>query len=582
MPRGVPKFSKKEAEALEARVLSDFDLYAPEKLKIQTIEGKLEPFRLNTPQKILGQIIRHIRSRGKRVRIVVLKARREGVSTFTEGRFFWHTSLKQNRYAVCITHEPEATDFLFKMTKRYYNNIPAKERPKTKFNNASLLEFAGLDSAFRVATAEKADFGSGQLIHYAHLSECAKWPAAKQTSILTSLLQCVPDEDDTEIIFESTAKGVGGEFYARYWACRYRYSVVLKDGTPKIQMSINRDADENNDYCSVFFPWFIFTKYKEKPPKGFEKTEAEKLLVATHNVSDAQLYWRRGAIVNKCNGSLDTFAQEYPATDLEAFLSSGRPVFDVKKLILWMKDAKPATTRYECQLSTGNWIVADEGPLRVWEEPKPDRAYIIGADVAEGILVGGSDGKDKYDFSVADVIDHLTGDQVAQWHGKIDPLTFGRILFYLAIRYNYAWIGPERNNHGISTVGELADMGYKKIYCETIPEPPNKTRKRYGWLTSKKTKPLIIDNLLDSINDENGHGLRCKETMAEMLTFKHQDDGKMIAEEGMHDDRVISLAIARYLKNTLRTPRMMFKDGKPTYAHQGGASVRKPPAAAWT
>ncbi|MEO2054736.1 MAG: hypothetical protein ABGX83_05495 [Nitrospira sp.] len=582
MPKGVPKFSKKEAEELEARVLLDFDLYAPEKLKIQTVEGKLESFQLNAPQKILGRIIRHIKSQGRLTRLVILKARREGVSTFTEGRFFWHTTLKSNRYAVCITHEPEATDFLFKMTKRYYDNLPSKERPKTKYNNKSLLEFDGLDSAFRVATAEKADFGSGQLVHYAHLSEVAKWPATKQKSILDSLLQCIPDEEDTEIIFESTAKGVGGEFYARYWACRYRYEVVLKEGKPNLQLAIDKDADVDNEYSSVFFPWFIFPKYYEKPPKGFTLTKEEKELVVLHGVNEGQLYWRRRTIQNKCSGNVNTFHQEYPGTPMEAFLSSGRPVFDVKKLVLWMKIAKPSKTRYECQLSTGNWIVAEEGPLRVWQEPKPARAYIIGADVAEGILVGGSDGKDKYDFSCADVVDHLTGDQVAQWHGKIDPRTFGRILFYLAIRYNYAWIGPERNNHGISTVGELSELGYKKLYLEMIPEPPNKPRQRFGWLTSKKTKPLIIDNLLDSLSDENGHGLICKETMAEMLTFKHKDDGKMMAEEGMHDDRVMSLAIARYLVLKLPTPRMMFKGGEPTFSHQGSSSSQKPPTAAWT
>ncbi|MFQ5730021.1 MAG: hypothetical protein ACE5GN_06640, partial [Waddliaceae bacterium] len=359
MPRGKPKFSKKEAEELEARVLADFDLYAPEKLKIQTMEGKLESFNLNTPQKILGQIIRL-------VRIVILKARREGISTYTEGRFYWHTSLKANRYAVCITHDPQTTDFLFKMTKRYYDNISEKERPKTKFNRSDLLEFAGLDSAFRVATASKTDFASGQLVHYAHFSEVAKWPSEKQTSLLNSLLPCIPPDEDTEIIFESTAKGIGGEFYTRYWACRYRYEVVLKDGKSAIKMSINKDAHASNAYSSIFFPWFVFPKYYKKAPKEFKKTKEEKELAVLYGVNDGQLNWRRDAIENICKGSVTIFHQEFPSYPMEAFLSSGRPVFDVKKILLWIKESKPAQINYECQLSTGQWVASAEGALKVW------------------------------------------------------------------------------------------------------------------------------------------------------------------------------------------------------------------------
>ena len=105
-----------------AELYQDFELYSQKALKIQTMEGTLSPFALNICQKIILDIIDHIRKDGRLVRMVILKARREGVSTLTTGRFYWRTSMESNRYAVCVTHEPDATDFLFKMIKRYHYN----------------------------------------------------------------------------------------------------------------------------------------------------------------------------------------------------------------------------------------------------------------------------------------------------------------------------------------------------------------------------------------------------------------------------------------------------------------------------
>ena len=81
-----------------------------------------------------------------------------------------------------MTHEPEATDTLFKMVKRFYNWTPAWLRPETLYNNTKLLEFNNKDGKglgkllFVWRQREKADFGSGQLVHFAHLSEVGKWP----------------------------------------------------------------------------------------------------------------------------------------------------------------------------------------------------------------------------------------------------------------------------------------------------------------------------------------------------------------------------------------------------------------------
>ena len=231
----------------------------------------------------------------------------------------------------------------------------------------------------------------------------------------------------------------------------------------------------------------------------------------------------------------------------EAFLASGRTVFDPIKVNLLKKSAPKPIARYDCLTSIGQWLTKQDGLLRVWEEPVPGRAYIIGADVAEGLIHG--------DFSCADVIEHLTGKQVAQWHGHIDPDLYATVLYWLGVRYNTAWLAVERNNHGISTLTELNKSRYPLLYVEMIPEPPGKPRKRFGWLTNRSTKPLCIDNLV-SILREYKHGIQSEQTFGEMLTYILNEDGSMGAQEGLNDDRVMSLAIAHQVRRILPLPAM--------------------------
>lgn len=556
-------------------ISEDFPSYAKRLLKVQTPNAEVVQFALNGPQQILHRIVDEIISPNRLIRLVALKARRMGFSTYFSGRFFKSTSNKANHYAIQITHEPDATDFLFKMVKRFYNLIPKAFRPETLYNNARLLEFnnaegTGLNSAFRVATAGKDDLGSGQLIHFAHLSETSKWAQHNIKSLLTSLLQCIPDKEGTEIVFESTAKGIGGEFYDRFWGSRFRVFIKKLDlsnigGDPGrkltaeemvkcavIEEQVNESASEDNIYTSVFLPWFCFEEYQLPVPEGFILTEKEEETRSKHGLTMGQMMWRRNAIANKCDGSIDIFNQEYPATARLAFVGSGRPVFDVMKLMHQMDAAPEPIARYE--LHAGNWAAVPVGRLKVWEEPKSGGDYIISADVAEGLVSG--------DCSSADVIDHRTGKQVAQWHGRIDQdniLEFADILFALGRRYNMALLAPERNNHGLGIVQNLYAMRYPRLYCEMVPDPPNKPRKRYGWVTSRSTRPLIIDNLIKEVT-EGDHGIHCRETFDEMMSFKVQDNGKLEADTGCYDDRVISIAIAKYLRQTESLPSMRHMD----------------------
>jgi hypothetical protein len=516
------------------------------------------------------------------IRFVILKARREGLSTWVSGRFFWRTTTNANRYAMIITHEPEATDFIFNMHKRFYKHLPPELKPEERYNNKKMLEFnndigTGLDSAVRVGTAGKEDLGSSQLIHYLHLSELAKYQRHLCTNLLLSLFQCVPTTPDSAIIMESTAKGVGGEFYDRYWDSRYRYVFYLdKDGQPQFRVEVNELAPADNEFASIFIPWFVFDEYRMPPKPDFVRTEEEEELARMHGLTNDRLQWRRWCLENQCKGQTDLFNQEYPTIDMDAFISGSNNLFDIKQLTEQVHLAPLPKTRYTLQPGLFNWMTDKDGLLKVWKEPIPGHQYTIGGDVSEGFT--------KSDFSCLDVVDNATGEQVAQWHGKVAPDQLAYVAFHLGTRYNRALLAVERNDPGRSVIDKLTYLNYGNIYVERIIDPPNKPRKRYGWLTTQKSKPLVINNLIaemrDGIDDTGRHGVNCKESLQEMMFFKEYEDGTMGAESGRKDDRVMSIAIAKYIASKNRRPKLASK-GQNTYNQSRGDSTSVTPKG-WT
>ncbi len=418
-------------------------------------------------------------------------------------------------------------------------------------------------------------------------SELSKWPEENITDLLTAILQCVPDDPDTEVVYESTAKGIGGEFYDRYWNARYRMQVKRMNPpdvnfwydadsiveAAEVVEEVNPDANTSNIYTAIFLPWFCFEKYQTKPPPTFESelTDAETEFMATYGLTLPQLYWRRLTLANKCNGSIDTFNQEYPDCAENAFIAAGRPVFDNPKVMKLKLAARPPAIKYELTTSINQWIANPEGRLSVWQEPCPGENYLISADVAEGLERG--------DFSSADVINHRTGEQVAHWHGHIDPDLFAQVLAALGYRYNTALLAPERNNHGLTVIKWLHEIiHYPNLYMEMVPDPPGKPRKRYGWQTTSATRPMIIDILVKEIRDDC-HGIVCSGTFDEMLAFKIQANGRSEADRGRHDDRVISIGIGKYLRTVLPLP----SPPVPEHIKQRASSTRKKPSAkGWT
>ena len=548
-------------------IAGDFLLFCERNLMIRDkYSNQLIPFYdvLNWEQMELIKMVAEDLAMGRPIRYIVLKARQMGMSTLIEAMGYWWTSTHRFTTTVIIAHEKEATKNLYEMFRRYYEYSHPSFKPDRKYNTKQDLTFdvsdevkktydaqnlpsPGLQSEIKTMVATEGK-GRSSTIKFLHGSEVAFWDDS--ADVTSAAVQAVPMAPETFIFLESTANGIGGYYYDEWNAAKRGES----------------------QFRPVFFPWHSHNEY-ETPniiddDLGDLDAEEEALYkLFEHEGYDRaswprKIYWRR---LKKKEFRTDPkkFYQEYPSTPEEAFLASGRPVFDVPMLQEMERIAVDAqkTHPYMCgdikkvvDPETGMERIKfieirrvgdnDPTPLRVWWDVDRSRKYVIGVDVSEGIEVEASSGKEA-DFSVITVFDVLARKVVARWRGYADPDQLGEIVFNIGTYYNTALVGVEINNHGIATAAKLRNMFYRNLYMrETAEDEQFQVRTtKFGWQTNKKTKPIMISELQRSIREGDIIDLDIV-FIREAMSYIRKDNGAMEAQQGQHDDVVMSTAIA--------------------------------------
>lgn len=500
-------------------IRADFKRYCLNNLKILNKKGELVPLILNQEQVIIVDAVTSCIVNNRPIRLILLKDRQIGVSTIVEALIYWWTATNKNVHSKIVAHDTATANKLYNMFQRYYDNSNPVFKPSTKYYTKNDLNFdndlgTGLKSQIDTSSAENTSSGRGDTIHWLHGSEVAVWRNGEE--LVSGLMQAVPLLPNTAIFLESTANGVG-DFFHRTWQASKRGEAAF---TP------------------LFFPWTMHDEYRLTPSLNFHLSKEEKRLKKDHSLDDDQLMWRREK-QKEFVSNPDKFYQEYPLTDSEAFLSSGNPRFNIKQLIKMEEDCRESQT---VELYEKDMIVpkpVQNAPLKVWKQPQDGHAYVIGADVAEGI--GG-------DYSVASIIDKDNQETVARWRGDCQPAEFGEILEQLGRWYNHALIGVEINNHGLTTVQRLVDMGYDALYRKEkgIDERYQEYTSKLGWRTDIRSKPLMIDGLAEAI--AMGKILDYDRVFVnECMTYVTDERGKTNAQDGCHDDTVMATAIAYQL-----------------------------------
>lgn len=558
------KLTTSQLQKIKA-IKQDFYKFAKMNLYIKNKFANIVPFVPNEPQRALIDYVLLFIQERRPVKVIILKARQMGFSTAVEALCYWWTSTNFNINSVIIGNDEKSALNLYRMFRRYFDNTNILFKPSVRYNTKSDLTFEkfdengkqiGLGSAIKIETAKNKSAGRSDTVNFLHASELGAWENGED--LVASLMQAVPDAEVMEkpsmVFLESTAEGRGNYFHKEYVAA----------------------VNKKNNYQPLFAPWWILDTYErdatfedlgqlndyekflvELMRKGHE-TLGHKFAVSEKSIPRKLAYYRRKA--KDFAATPERLHQEYPSTWEEAFIASGKNVFNPLALQEMEKDATPLEDveyykitpledhpyeEFELeQIPFEENETPDDftykAPLKIWEKPKPYKEYVIGADVAEGLKGG--------DFSVATVVDISTMAVVARWRGHCDPDKFGEILGALGTYYNYALIGVEVNNHGLTTVQKLRDTFYTNLYKRDrgYDEEWETPTVNLGWKTDMRTKRLMIDDLIKLVRERV---IKDKDIVFinEAFSYVRDERGRMNAEEGSHDDVVMSTAIAYQL-----------------------------------
>lgn len=304
-----------ESDVFFAKARDEFVFYAPRALKIKGKMGAIHNFTFNKAQRYLNAVVEWQKHHTGMVRVIIVKGRQQGISTYTEGRAYHFCSNYEANNVYIMAHEDAASTGLFDMSKRYHDQCPIDLQPVLGHCNGKQMKFPDLDSQFTVGTAGNKGAGRSATARFFHGSEVAFWPNAAEHA--SGVLQTIPRAPGTEIFMESTADGISNYFYDQW-----ERAASIGD----------IDNPDSSGYVRVFIPWFWQPEYAVECPDGISFTDEERKYAQRYQVTAEQLYWRRLKI-KEMDGDIRRFQRDYPATPEEAFNASGDSILITGEMV---------------------------------------------------------------------------------------------------------------------------------------------------------------------------------------------------------------------------------------------------------
>lgn len=488
------------------------------------------------------------------ISLLVLKGRQQGFTTLITAYQLATSILNKNFQGFTLADNSDNTEAIFQNKAKFpHSQLPDILKPTEKFNNKRQLLFEKLNSSWAVDTATK-NVGRSRTVNFFHGSECAFWKdgiASVQAALGEAFTKnCIK-------IYESTANGYND--YQKMW--------------------------DSGVHINCFYEWWRTKEYRITIPSEEEKQEFIKNIDNKKEWIYERLKWLRDDIkldieqlywyYKKYESYLDKelIKQEYPCSAREAFLLSGSTVFDTEKLLARLsqlpKPLKVGYFEYDYdgqKIENIRWVNDKNGYIKLYQLPNTPAItkYCIGGDTA-------GEGSDYY---VGYVIDAKTGIQVAKLRHQFDPDQYTRQMYCLGKYYSYIK-GREKENALIAIetnfdtypIRELQRLGYENQYIrERIDDMTGKKEKRFGFKTTRLTRPTIIGQLIEIIR-EHTDLVNDEETINELLTIIRNEEGRIEAPVGGHDDIMMAMAIAYEARNQIRlideiiTPEeQMFKE----------------------
>jgi hypothetical protein len=554
--------------------------------------------------------------------ILILKARQLGASSLAEACLVHRATTQTNVFGLVASDVPSSSSYLFAMFQRMVDNLPAFLCPLIRTVSRSFpeeIEFTTDTNIWCAAGAStrgtskaqsergsRGQIGRGKTLSLLHLSEVSGWN--DPTQITGALEPTIPEPEPRVLaIYESTAKG-SNSFWQRRWN-------LSKEGLTR--------------FTATFIPWWIeVSKYRRRPPVSWSPSRstiayAERVLERSphwtngrsYQLSLEQMFWyetTRAAF--EAEHALETFLEEYPADDDEAFqavssaslpatvlqriIDESRPLLGAIEIAsaAELQEEHPEDWRptlgpgFSTQVAGG---AADPSPLPslivpkgwgmrvlpererrqltdvadlfdhllVWEPPRRGHRYVMSVDVSDGV------GQDASVIDITRVATlSLPDEQVAQFATKtVDPIdlafycdVIGR--FYVGADKQPAIAAIETAGHGLTTQAELQKhLGYFNLFIwqkEDARNPEGRFSNSVGFETNRRTRPIVVTRYLKRLKSGD-YRLNSPITILELRTFRRAPGAPLGDSEAdpldpsAHDDAIICGAIGVHVAQTL-------------------------------
>jgi len=452
-------------------------------------------------------------------RNIILKSRQHGFTTnaCVDGLddVLFNRNFKFTIIADTLEHAVE----IFEKIKIAWQYFPLKDWYSPNSDTTRQLMFNN-GSVVRVTTSARS--ATVNRLHISELGAIAATEPKKAKEIITGSIPAVPKDGRVDV--ESTAKGETGAFFEM------------------CQKAMKQEAPESKlDFKFHFFGWL---EDDDCSLKGdFDIPEELKEYQERYDIPEEKMNWYYQQ--SKILGA--EIRQEYPTYPDEAFMYSGRKMFDQNMIAGMMKKAE----RGEKQ---GSWIY--------YEEYKEGHLYGLGADVSEGI------GKDSNAICVWDFTPIKPKVVAVYYNNQIAPDLFAYEIKNGGEKYGMAMAGIERNNPGHATLTELKKIyPGKNIFKEVRTDKlTDKKTERLGWNTTLTTKPKMMYDLRRAVSDDLVE-IPSKPLLEEMRTYDLDDlqNVKAKEEQTQHWDLLIAAAIGFQMRNHLVEIKREVKQYIPKY-----------------
>ena len=487
---------------------------------------RLIPFHFNEPQqKVWNLYIAPALDARENIRIIILKARQEGISTLIQGlftaRFIWDNYVNMK----VIAHEGESTANIWGMAERMVDN--SRFAPMVG-KYGTTMELGG--SSYSCATAGSPHKTRSMNITALHDSEVGFWP---NPDAWLASRQTVPRIGETWIFDESTAntKTNEGQLFYDEW---------------------KRAINKKSKMIPLFLAWFELRKYtldgwvlsKDARPQDVlvitDLDAEERELIKAFQLTAGQLAWRRLYIEDQCRGNVELFHQEYPATPEEAFIQSGLPLFRSADLIPFRREIRDGR-KFRID-PDGRFTLDPNGYLTIWKAPEVGHKYLIGADTSMGF------DDSSHSRSAAEVLDLDTMEQVAEYDCASPTYVMARHLAHMGTRYHNALLAPEITASGGGGGRELLvyllkDHQYYNIYRnKQVDHIKQDGGTKWGWETNVRTRARMISRIVEVVK-QKACVLHSEALLTQLQSFGESDAGRYESLAGK-DDLLFAFGIA--------------------------------------